>query len=315
MKRSVLRTAVAALLSASMLFAAFAMCSCSDNGNKSRKERRSSHSRDRDDDDEETEETEENEESESEIVPTETSEDPEIVPTETSEDPEIPGSEDRPCLKVATNAYFPPFEYYDGDVMKGFDIDVIDEICDEMNVDYEIEDTEFSGLLAGLTDGRYDVVIAGMVATEERLQAVDASMPYYSNILLVVTWEDQDIMTPDDLYGRDDLTIGVLEGTTGDLYASEDLGEEHVMRFTDKDAMFRALDEGNLDCIIVYQQDAVKCLARYEGLRPLEEPYAIEEYVIFVGKGNEELLSKINAAIQNMKETRKIEIIENRYIG
>ena len=91
-------------------------------------------------------------------------------------------------LTMATNAEFPPFEYKDdaGNIT-GYDIEVAKEIARQLNMSLAIEDMAFDSLIAALTSGRVDMVIAGMTVTEERQQNVDFSNNYYeaSQVIIV----------------------------------------------------------------------------------------------------------------------------------
>lgn len=85
-------------------------------------------------------------------------------------------------LRVATEGAYPPFNYTRADgTLVGLDIDVMNAICQEMQVKCEINAQEWDGIIPALLSQKYDLVIAGMAITEERKQAVDFSEPYFSN--------------------------------------------------------------------------------------------------------------------------------------
>lgn len=84
----------------------------------------------------------------------------------------------RPTIKVGTNAALKPFEFYENGKVVGFDIDLIQLICDDLEYEIEVVDMEFDALLSSLKRGKVDMVIATMTATEERKNVCDFSTPY-----------------------------------------------------------------------------------------------------------------------------------------
>lgn len=84
----------------------------------------------------------------------------------------------RPTIKVGTNATLKPFEFYENGRVGGFDIDLIQLICDDLGYELEVVDMEFDALLTSLQLGKVDMVIATMTATEERKTVCDFTIPY-----------------------------------------------------------------------------------------------------------------------------------------
>lgn len=87
---------------------------------------------------------------------------------------------DRPngTLIVATNATFPPYEYYANGEITGFDIDIMQAICDELGMELVIEDMEFDSIISAVSSGKADAGAAGMTVTEDRLKNIDFTNSY-----------------------------------------------------------------------------------------------------------------------------------------
>jgi len=83
-------------------------------------------------------------------------------------------------IRVFTNATFEPFEYYSGSNMVGFDIDLINALCDKLGYEAIIEDVEFDAVMNGIAADKADCGIAGITVTEERKMSVDFSDIYIS---------------------------------------------------------------------------------------------------------------------------------------
>ena len=81
-------------------------------------------------------------------------------------------------LKMATNASFKPYEYYENNKITGIDVDMMQAVCDELDMKLEIEDMEFDSIIAAVTSGKVDVGCAGMTVTKDRLKNVDFTDSY-----------------------------------------------------------------------------------------------------------------------------------------
>ena len=130
-------------------------------------------------------------------------------------------SDKKEKLVMATNAEFPPFEYYDGDEVVGIDAEFAAAIADKLGMDLKIEDMAFDSIIPAVQSGKADIGAAGMTVTEDRATQVDFSDSYYTGVQVIIVTDDSDIAEPDDLKGK---KIGVQQGTTGQYYVegSED---------------------------------------------------------------------------------------------
>ncbi|HJB67299.1 MAG TPA: transporter substrate-binding domain-containing protein [Candidatus Fournierella excrementigallinarum] len=89
-------------------------------------------------------------------------------------------------LTMATNAYFPPYEYYEGDEIVGIDAEFAKAICDYLGYELVIEDMEFASIIPAINSGKADFGAAGMTVTEERLVNVDFTNSYCTGIQSVL---------------------------------------------------------------------------------------------------------------------------------
>lgn len=131
-------------------------------------------------------------------------------------------------LIVATNAYFPPFEYYQGSVFTGVDIQIAKLLADKMEKTLYVSDMEFDSIIPSITSGNCDIAMAGMTVKEERLETVDFTTEYYESAQVLITRENDERFA--DCQNADDLTavlsaqgksftIGTQVGTTGYMYS------------------------------------------------------------------------------------------------
>ncbi len=214
-------------------------------------------------------------------------------------------------LTMATNAAFPPYEYYESNEIVGIDVEIAEAIADKLGLELKIEDMEFGSIIIAVTQGKADIGLAGMTVTEERLQSVDFSDSYATGIQAVIVAEDSDVKQIADLDGK---KIGVQLATTGDIYAKEDFGEENVEAYNKGADAVMALKQGKVDAVIIDNQPALAFVKSTEGLKILETEYAVEDYAAAIAKGNDALVQAVNGALAELKEDGTIQSIVDKYI-
>lgn len=214
-------------------------------------------------------------------------------------------------LTMATNAEFPPYEYYEGDTIVGIDAEVAQLIADELGLTLEITDVAFDSIVPGVQSGKYDMGMAGMTIDEDRLKSVNFSTPYATGIQAVIVTEDSDIASIDDLTGK---KIGVQTSTTGDIYASEDYGMENVVQYDNGALAVEGLKSGKVDCVIIDNEPAKAYVAANEGLKLLETEYAVEDYAICFSKENAALQEAVNSVLEDLIADGSVQEIVDKYI-
>ena len=86
------------------------------------------------------------------------------------------------AIYVDTNAFFAPFEYYDGTEIKGVDVDIMNQVGAKLNKKVVIENTDFDVIIDNVASGKkYDCGAAGITITDARKEKVDFSKPYFNN--------------------------------------------------------------------------------------------------------------------------------------
>ena len=154
--------------------------------------------------------------------------------------------------------------------------------------------------------------MAGMTVTDERKKNVNFSDPYTTAVQSVIVPEDSAIASVDDI--TSDMKIGVQQGTTGDIYASGDYGEDAVTKYKSGPDAVQALLAGKVDLVIIDNQPAKSYVAANEGLQILDTAYAEEEYAIAINKQNDELLKEVNTALSELQADGTIDSIIKKYI-
>ncbi len=222
------------------------------------------------------------------------------------------GAKEDNVLTMGTNAAFPPYEFVDDDGnIVGIDAEIAAAIAEKLGMELEIKDMEFDSLITACAGGSVDVVLAGMTVTDERKESVNFSDSYATGIQVIIVKEDSEIATVDDLEGK---TIGVQAGTTGDIYCTDDYGQDYVKQYNNGALAVAALNNDQVDCVIIDNEPAKNFVAANEGLKILDTEYVTEDYAIAIAKENTELLEKINTAMAELKADGTIDKIVNKYI-
>ena len=215
-------------------------------------------------------------------------------------------------LTMSTNAAFPPYEMTtDSGDFEGIDIEVAGAIAKKLGLELQVDDMDFDAALLAAQNGKSDMVMAGVTVTDERLKVMDFSDTYAEGIQSIIVPEDSDIATVDDLSGK---AIGTQRGTTGYLYCTDDFGEENVIAYDDGLTAVQALNNGQVDAVVIDNAPAQEFVAANPGLKILDTAYAQEDYAIGVAKGNTQLLDAINGALEELQADGTLQAIVDKYI-
>lgn len=214
-------------------------------------------------------------------------------------------------LTMATNAQFPPYEYYDGDDVIGIDADIAKAIADKMGLELKIEDMEFDSIITAVSTGKADLGLAGMTVDPDRQKNVDFSDPYATGVQVIIVKEDSTIAKPDDLKGK---KIGVQLATTGDQYATDDYGKDSVVQYNKGSDAVMALTQGQVDAVIIDNEPAKSYVAANKGLKILDTEYVTENYAACISKDNTGLTKAVNKALAELKADGTLQKIVDKYI-
>lgn len=225
---------------------------------------------------------------------------------------------------VNTNAYFAPFEYYDGTEIVGVDVEIMNKVGEKLGKEIQFDNTEFAVIIDNVAKGEVcDAGAAGITVTDERAEKVDFSTPYYTSVQYVIYADDnakfadkKDYILWNELA---DLKVGVQTDTTGMIYADAEINEEggvlngtktELVNFDNAQLAADAVKAEQLDVVIIDELPAqyivdknagFKCLPLYYEGEDGEDDYPTEEqYAICVTKGNTELLNAINEVLADM---------------
>ena len=226
------------------------------------------------------------------------------------------------AIYVNTNAFFAPFEYYDGTEIKGVDIDIMNLVGEKLGKKVVVKNTDFELIIDNVASGKqFDCGAAGLTILPEREALVDFSIPYFTSKQYVIfksgriskagtSADGEDYVLWETLAG---LTIGVQTDTTGDIQVGDQIGSGALK---DTGAEKKQYASANLasdalglyvDAVVVDQLPAEFIASKNEGLECLavyidQNTATIEQYAICVNKNLPDLLKAINEVLTELGE-------------
>ncbi|WP_404384555.1 ABC transporter substrate-binding protein [Caenispirillum salinarum] len=218
-------------------------------------------------------------------------------------------------IRIATEGAFPPFNTIDETgQLQGFDVDIANALCKEMEADCEIVAQDWDGIIPGLLAKKYDAIVASMSITPERQKAVDFTDPYYSNKLQFVAPKGEEIDTsPQALEGK---TIGAQRATISGQWLEENVPGADIKLYGTQEEAFLDLASGRLDAVLNDVYVTYDWLQTEEGgdFEFKGEPVYDEDKIgIAVRKGDDELLNRLNEALAAIIEDGTYAEINEKY--
>ena len=206
----------------------------------------------------------------------------------------------------STSPDFPPFESTDdkGTVI-GIEPDLLDLICGNLGLTAKPYETDFDSALVAPSAGKADAVVSGVTVREDRKATMDFTIPYVTIVQGVVYKDGADIT----LENLGEKKIGVQSGTTGQIEAVDRYGEDHVVSYDKYSLAFQALQNDQVDCVMVDDMVGEAYTKQIAGLTMFKTDYDPEEFAFGFAKGNTELVEAFNAELQKLIDDGTVEKI------
>lgn len=221
------------------------------------------------------------------------------------------GKKENKKLYVGTNAEYPPFEYLEGDKITGFDIELIEQIAKIIGKDIEIKNMTFDGLLPALQAKTIDLVIAGMVPTEERKKNVSFTDVYHIGSQVMMIKKDNDtIKTFADLKGK---KVGVVLGVVADMEVSKMEGLASIERFNNTSETLLALKSGKIDAVVLAHAVAFGYAKQNPDIKVSESEMANDGVAMALRNEDTKLIEEINKALSTLRENGVYDELVKKY--
>ncbi|ASN82502.1 ABC transporter substrate-binding protein [Deinococcus ficus] len=216
-------------------------------------------------------------------------------------------------LKIATEGAFPPFNYYEGKQLRGFEVDLGNAVAKSLNLKVEWTAQPFDGLLIGLNQNRYDVVLASHAITPERQKAVAFLNPHYCSAVNIVAKKGGPL-TRTALVGK---VVGTQIGTAQIPVLQAIPGIKSVRTYPNDQTILTALQAGRLDAW-TSNGPVVAYMLKQTGLSGkivIGEAISQERNAGAVAKGNTELRDALNAAMKKLQADGTYAKLSQKWFG
>ena len=227
---------------------------------------------------------------------------------------DLPDLEGR-TLVVGSDTTYPPFESVDQDgTVVGFDVDVVNAICERVNCVAEFQTTAWDGIFPALANGEFDMVASGVSITPERDQIVDFTDPYHEvTQAIAVRVEDEGLTLGDFTEG--DLILGAQTGTTNAATAEGLVGRERTRLYDTFNTAVQALINGDVDGVGIDDTSADAFAEQYAGeiVVNIREIASGDQLGLVVPEGDP-LVDALNAGLAAIREDGTLDALVDKWL-
>nr|WP_295972668.1 amino acid ABC transporter substrate-binding protein [uncultured Bacillus sp.] len=226
-------------------------------------------------------------------------------------------SNDKEKWVIGVDDTFAPMGFRDeNNEIVGFDIDMAKAAAEKMNVEIKIQPIDWKTKENELNSGRIDLIWNGYTITDERKEKVLFTKPYLKNSQVVVTLADSDLNKIADLTGQ---KVGIQALSSAVNALDDNPIKDKLKSVTEYDTNVLALSDlkaGRVDAVVI-DEVVINYFMNKEKdtFKLLDESLAPEEYAVGVKKGNEELLDKVQTALDEMNEDGTAADISSKWFG
>ncbi|WP_114766941.1 ABC transporter substrate-binding protein [Vibrio rhodolitus] len=221
-------------------------------------------------------------------------------------------------VRFGIEGAYPPFSWTEADgSLKGFDVDMANALCKEMEVKCKIVAQDWDGIIPSLLARKYDAIIAAMSITEERKKKVDFTGKYALIPNQFIAKKGAGL----DFDNLDGVKIGVQRATTHDKYLTDNYDNVEIVRYGSFDEAYLDLANGRIAAVLgdasALEEGVLNAKGGegYEFVGPsLTDPkWFGEGFGIAVRKQDKDLTEKLDAAILSLREKGVYQEIAAKY--
>lgn len=218
-------------------------------------------------------------------------------------------------LVVGSDTTYPPFEMVnkEGQIV-GFDVDVMNAICAQINCVAEFKTTAWDGILAALVNGEFDMVASGVTITPERDKIVDFTDPYHEVTQAIAVRTEDDGLTLDD-FKTGDYVLGAQTGTTLATSAEALVGRDRTRLYDTFNTAVQALLNNDVDGVVLDDTSADAFAGEYAGdlAIPIRD-VATGDKLGFVVPDGDPLAEDLNEGLAAIKEDGTLDKLVEKWL-
>lgn len=204
-------------------------------------------------------------------------------------------------IRVASLGDSKPYTFTDeSGEFTGFDVELFTDVANRIGIEKVVfTGQDFSGLLAAVANGQFDVGVAAIGITDERKQTVDFSDGYLAGYLTVMASPDSDITDEESLA---DKRLGVVQGTLQEAYAVKNFTDTELVRFPDNNSAISAVNSGSIDAHFLDYEAAKEYAEQYGLENAIDIPSFDAPAGFAIAKGKDEFKAALNDALHDAME-------------
>lgn len=235
---------------------------------------------------------------------------------------ETTGADGRETLRVAMSANYAPFDWLqeddsngavltsNGSYMNGYDVLIAKKVAEELDMDLEITQIDWDGLIMSISSDMVDCAIAGMSITSERAQSVDFTDPYYSADIVLVVDQNSTYASATSLADLAGATLTSSMNTVWYDVLDQVTSATKAPALENFAAMISAVNAGTIDGFTCDTPSAMSLISTNPNLKIVDfadgQGFQVSNEETDLGiackKGNTELVEKINAVLAGLSQ-------------
>jgi polar amino acid transport system substrate-binding protein len=218
-------------------------------------------------------------------------------------------------LKIGSDTTYPPLETVDeSGAIVGFDVDVMNAICEKINCVAEFTTTAWDGIFAALAAGEFDMVVSGVSITEERDKIVDFSEPYLVVSQAILVRVADEALTIDD-FKAGGMKLAAQTGTTNADLAVELVGRDNVSLYDTFSSAVEALKNEDVSGVIIDGTSAVAYEQEFAGELTVGITGLNSDPLGLVFQEDSELVDAFNAGLKMIQDDGTLDKLIASYWG
>lgn len=204
-------------------------------------------------------------------------------------------------VRVASLGDAKPYTFTDeSGEFTGFDVELFTDVANRIGIEKVVfTGQDFSGLLAAVANGQFDVGVAAIGITDDRKKTVDFSDGYLAGYLTVMAGPDSDITDEDSLAGK---RLGVVQGTLQEAYAVKNFTDTELVRFPDNNTAIAGVNSGSIDAHFLDYEAAKEYAAQFGLENAIDIPSFDAPAGFAIAKGKDEFKQALNDALHDAME-------------
>lgn len=217
-------------------------------------------------------------------------------------------------LRVATEGAYAPFNYTDAEGnLAGFDVDIANALCEEMQLKCEITAQDWEGIIPGLKAKKYDAIIAAMSVTPERAEQVDFTEPYFTNSLVFIANKDSDF-DPGVADAINNSEIAAQRSTISSQWLETNYPKATMKMYDTLNNAFLDLESNRVDAMVSDKLPAVEWLTKNSSTFEIKgSDIEIDDNFAIAVRKQDALKQDIDTALAAIKANGTYDLIKDKH--